>query len=271
MLIAQITDFHIRVPGKLAYRRVDTAACLQRCVAHLMQLKPLPDLVLATGDLVDFGQPEEYRHLRQLLEPLSMPVYLIPGNHDERGALRDEFSDHAYLPRDGDFLQYTIDAYPLQLIALDTVVPMEGGGILCNRRLVWLAARLAERRDKPTVIFMHHPPFKTGISHMDAIGLANPEELGNIVAQHPQVERILCGHVHRLIQVRFHGTIASTCPSPAHQVAFDLRAVAPSAFMMEPPGYQLHYWNGAQLVTHTAYIGDFDGPYPFFENGKLID
>jgi 3',5'-cyclic-AMP phosphodiesterase len=271
MLIAQITDFHIRAPGKLAYRRVDTAAFLRRCVAQLMRLDPLPDIVLATGDLVDFGLPAEYRHLRELLAPLTMPVYLIPGNHDERGALRGEFSDHAYLPRDGEFLQYTVDAYPLRLIALDTVVPMEGGGILCERRLAWLAERLNDARDKPTVIIMHHPPFKTGIGHMDAVGLADTEALGHIVARHPQVERILCGHLHRSIQVRFHGTIASTCPSPAHQVALDLRPDAPSAFMLEPPGYQLHHWNGAQLVTHTACIGDFAGPYPFFDDGKLID
>jgi Icc protein len=271
MLIAQITDFHIRLPGKLAYRRVDTAAYLQRCVAHLMRVRPLPDIVLATGDLVDFARPEEYRHLRQLLAPLTMPVYLIPGNHDERGALRDEFSDHAYLPRDGEFLHYTIDAYPLRLIALDTVVPMESGGTLCAQRLTWLAGQLSQAPDRPTVIFMHHPPFKTGIVHMDAIGLDNEEGLGRVIAQHPQVERILCGHLHRSIQARFHGTIASTCPSPAHQVALDLRPDGPSAFMLEPPGYQLHFWNGAQLVTHTASIGEFDGPYPFREDGSLID
>ena len=271
MLIAQITDFHIRAPGKLAYRRVDTAAYLQRCIAQLMRVRPPPDLVLATGDLVDFGRPEEYRHLRQLLAPLTMPVYLIPGNHAERGALRAEFSDHAYLPRDGEFLQYAVDAYPLWLIALDTVVPMEGGGTLCARRLTWLAGQLEEAPDQPTVIFMHHPPFKTGINHMDAVGLDNSEGLGRVIAQHPQVERIVCGHLHRSIQVRFHGTIASTCPSTAHQVTLDLRPDAPSAFTMEPPGYQLHHWNGAQLVTHTACIGEFDGPYPFHEDGGLIE
>jgi 3',5'-cyclic-AMP phosphodiesterase len=271
MLIAQITDFHVRLPGKLAYRRVDTAAYLKRCVEQLMRLKPLPDVVLATGDLVDFGKPAEYSHLRELLAPLTMPVYLIPGNHDERGALYEEFVDHAYLPRDGDFLHYTIDEYPLRLVALDTVVPLEGGGKLCERRLEWLANRLDEARDKPTVIFMHHPPFKAGIGHMDEVGLNNSDGFGRIVAKHPQIERIVCGHLHRAIETRFHGTIASTCPSPAHQVVLDLRPDAPSAFTMEPPGYQLHHWNGTYLVTHTAYIGEFDGPYPFFEEGSLID
>ena len=48
---------------------------------------------------------------------------------------------------------------------------------------------------------------------------------------------------------------------------------APLAFAMEPPGYQLHVWTeGVGLVTHTAVIGSFDGPYPFREpRGKLIE
>ncbi|HET8608483.1 MAG TPA: phosphodiesterase [Burkholderiales bacterium] len=270
MLIAQITDFHVKLPGKLAYRVVDTAACLQRCVAQLQRLDPLPDVVLATGDLTDFGRPDEYAFLRDLLAPLEMPVYLIPGNHDERGAFRGAFRDCTWMPGD-EFVQYTLEDYPLRLIALDTVVPQQGGGTLCKKRLAWLEARLAEAPQRPTLIFMHHPPFRTGIAHMDRIGLDNAEAFGRIVARHPQIEKIICGHLHRAIDTRWCGTAVSTCPSPAHQVALDLRPDGPSAFVMEPPGYQLHWWDGARLVTHTAFIGEFDGPYPFFEGKELID
>jgi 3',5'-cyclic AMP phosphodiesterase CpdA len=271
MLIAQITDMHIREPGTLAYRRVDTAAHLERCIAQVMRLDPLPDVVLVTGDLTDKGRPEEYRHLRTLLAPLTMPVYVIPGNHDERGALRDAFRDHDYLPQDGEFLHYAIDQYPLRLIGLDTVVPGLGGGMLCDERLRWLEARLAETPEKPTVIFMHHPPFKTGIAIMDFIGLADADAFGEIVAKHPQVERILCGHLHRAIQARFRGTLASTCPGSAHQVELELRPNTAAGFVMEPPGFQLHHWDGAQLVSHTAVVGDFDGPHSFIAAGRLVE
>ncbi|HET7635350.1 MAG TPA: phosphodiesterase [Burkholderiales bacterium] len=270
MLIAQITDFHVKLPGRLAYRVVDTAASLQRCVAQLRRLDPVPDVVLATGDLTDFGRPDEYAFLRELLEPLKMPVYLIPGNHDERGAFREAFRDCAWMP-DDEFVQYTLEDYPLRLIALDTVVPQQGGGTLCEKRLAWLEARLAEAPQRPTLIFMHHPPFRTGIAHMDRIGLDNAEAFGRIVARHPQIEKIICGHLHRAIDTRWCGTAVSTCPSPAHQVALDLRPDGPSAFVMEPPGYQLHWWDGVRLVSHTAFIGEFDGPYPFFEGKDLID
>ena len=143
MLIAQITDMHLKPPGELLYKRIDTAGFLERAVAHVNALDPRPDVVLATGDLVEGGTPGEYALLRRLLAPLAMPVYLIPGNHDARDALREGFADHAYLPPSG-FLQYTIENLPVRLIALDTLVPGKGYGALCAERLDWLEARLAE-------------------------------------------------------------------------------------------------------------------------------
>src|SRR6266851_489246 len=99
MLIAQISDMHVKAEGELLYGRIDTAGFLERAVAHVNALDPRPDIVIATGDLVEGGKPEEYARLKRLLAPLAMPVHLIPGNHDARDALREVFADHAYLPR----------------------------------------------------------------------------------------------------------------------------------------------------------------------------
>ena len=77
-----------------------------------------------------------------------------------------------------------------------------------------------------------------------------------------QVERILCGHLHRAIDRRFAGTVAGTAPSTAHQIRLDLRPEAPLSFIFEPPGYQLHLWRDGGLVSHTAVFGDWPGPYP---------
>ena len=272
MILAQLTDMHVKVPGTLAYRKVDTAAHLARAVAALNALDPQPDAVALTGDLVDFGKPVEYAHLRALLAPLRAPCLLLPGNHDDRDELRAAFPEHDYLPRAG-FLQYAADRGPLRLVALDTVIPMRGDGELCADRLGWLDRTLAAAPDRPTVVMMHHPPFLTGIAHMDEQGLAGRAGFAAVIGRHRQVERIICGHLHRSIQCRVAHTVASTCPAPCHQVALDLRPDGPSAFMLEPPGYQLHHWiDGTGLVTHTAVIGDFDGPYPFHDAaGRLID
>lgn len=267
MLIAQISDTHIKPAGQLAYGQVDTAAFLAAAVSHLNALRPRPDLVLATGDLVDGGSAEEYLRLKAILAPLAMPVYLIPGNHDARDPLRAVFPDHRYLPA-GEFLQYTLEDHPLRLIALDTLVPGKGHGELCADRLAWLEARLGES-DRPTVVFMHHPPFDCGIAYMDGERLrAGAEQMAAIVRRHGNVESVLCGHVHRPIQTRWAGTIASVAPSPAHQITLELDPQVPLSFIMEPPAVALHRWHpDSGLATHLSFIGDFGGPRSFRPGG----
>ena len=112
---------------------------------------------------------------------------------------------------------------------------------------------------------MHHPPFATGIAHMDRYGLRDIATFAEIVSRNRQIERILCGHLHRAIDCRFAGTVAGTAPSTAHQLLLDLEPPqAPLQFVFEPPGYQLHLWHeGTGLVSHTAIFGDWPGPYPF--------
>lgn len=271
MLIAQLTDTHIKTAGRQAYGRVDTSAMLADAVEALRRLDPQPDLLVITGDLVDLGSAEEYACLRAILAPLSQPLLVVPGNHDEREALRNAFADGGYLPASG-FLHYAVDDYPLRIVGLDTLIPGQGGGELCAERLDWLARTLAERPAAPTLILMHHPPFVTGIGHMDRIGLQGRQAFAALLARHPQVQRVLCGHLHRTIHAVVGGRSVLTSPSTAHQVALDLREQAPSAFRMEPPGFMLHRWADGVLVSHVANIGEFAGPFPFFdEAGALID
>jgi 3',5'-cyclic-AMP phosphodiesterase len=273
MILAQITDTHIVAPGMLfrcpvqgtapdaerIWRELDTAQYLARAVAALNALVPRPDVAVVTGDLVDHGEPAEYDHLRRLLAPLRMPVFVIPGNHDAREALRAAFGGDGYLPAAG-YLQYAIEDYPLRLVALDTLIPGKHDGTLCTERLGWLDAVLAAQPARPTAILMHHPPFATGITYMDDYGLDNAAGLAEVVGRHPQVERILCGHLHRAIDHRFAGTVAGTAPSTAHQVRLNLVPDARISFIFEPPGYQLHLWQARSgLVTHTASFGDWSG------------
>jgi len=84
------------------------------------------------------------------------------------------------------------------------------------------------------------------------------------VRTHGNVERVMCGHVHRPIQVRWAGTLASTAPSTAHQATLDLRPVDTLSMTMEPPGISLHLWrDGTGLITHVSHVGNYGGPQPF--------
>src|SRR3546814_1636364 len=134
MIRAQITDLHIKRPGLLAYKLVNTTDYLKACVAKLNTLRPRPDAVVITGDLTDFGAAPEYQSLRESLAALAMPYYLAVGNHDNRAELRKAFPDHAYLraeangnglddDNDAQFVQYVVEIDALSLIVLDTTDP----------------------------------------------------------------------------------------------------------------------------------------------------
>jgi 3',5'-cyclic AMP phosphodiesterase CpdA len=272
LIVVQITDTHIKADGRLAYAKVDSAARLAACVEHVNALVPRPDVALLTGDLVDLGRADEYRVLRRLLDRLAMPYFVIPGNHDSRSELREAFRGHAYLPG-GEFLHYVVEDYPVRLVGLDSIVPGAPHGEMCEHRLAWLDARLAERPERPTVIFMHHPPFLTGIVHMDAMNCRNGDALGAVVARHPQVQRLICGHVHRAVELSWYGTTASIGPSPSHAVALDLGPDSPAHLVLEPPACQLLVFTAERrIVGHLTYIGSYEGPHPFFgDDGQLID
>lgn len=267
MLIAQITDTHVSTPESKSDTLYQTAEHLDAAVEHLNALTPRPDVVVITGDLVDRGEALEYGRLRERLEPLRMPAFLLPGNHDDRQVLPRTLDRHRYLPTGGAFLQYTVEDWPVRLVALDTLIPGEHGGELCAERLAWLSARLDEAPNRPTIVLMHHPPFVTGIRKMDQMGLAGADGLADVIRRHPQVERVLCGHVHRAMTRRFAGTIACTAPATAHQIALDLGPVPRLASVMEPPSCLLHLWNDAQqsLVTHQSFIGDRHVPFMLFD------
>lgn len=179
--------------------------------------------------------------------------------------MRAEFASDGYLTSNDGFLHYVVEDHPLRLIGLDTVVPGAGHGEMDAARLAWLEGKLAQEPDQPTLIFMHHPPFRTGLVDMDNINCRNGEAMAEIVRRYPNVERVVCGHHHRPITTRWAGTIGSVAPSTAHQVTLDLLPHGnPASFTLEPPGFHLHLWDSnAGLVTHTVNIGTFDGPHPF--------
>ncbi|OPA84602.1 phosphodiesterase [Pseudomonas fluorescens] len=271
-LVAQISDLHLKAGQRLTYGVVDTLSALRRAVDHLNASHPRPDIVVISGDLVDFGRADEYAVLHPELAGLHMPCYLVPGNHDARGPLLDAFRDHRYLPASADApLDWVVDEHPLRLIGLDSTIPGSHGGQLLDSQLQWLDEQLALRPDVPTLLILHHPPFISGIGHMDREPFINAASFERVVARHPQVERLLCGHLHRPMQRRFGGSVSCVCPGTSHQIVLDLQEAAPAHFNLEPAGYLLHRWDGQGLVSHNGVFGDYPGPYPFYDANGLID
>jgi|TARA_Y100000294_G_scaffold132175_2_gene124628 3',5'-cyclic AMP phosphodiesterase CpdA len=265
LIIAQITDFHLRVDGKLFNDDKDTEAQLAACVEHLNALQPRPDVVLATGDLADEPDETAYEVMRRMLEGIEMPVYVIPGNHDDREMVRRAFLDLGYFPTtaDGPFLHYTVEDHPLRLIGLDTLETGGDEGEMCADRRHWLDDRLSEQPDRPTLIFMHHQPIMTRMGAIDKNAFAGAREMEELIRRHSQVEWIICGHLHRPIQMRWGGTVVSVAPSSAFQRTLTLDNAMPKAFIDEPPGISVHMWSAETgIISHISLMGDFGPPYP---------
>ena len=177
MLIAQISDLHCREAGSKASLSCDNNHNVSLAVGRLNGLSPRPDLVIATGDLTSAGRPEQYSALSDLLEPLEIPLFLLPGNHDEYGPLVNAFSNRYGIVNDErGYVRTVIDDGPLRLVALDTSVEGHHQGCVPEERAKWLDEVLGNEAKKPTLIFMHHPPFSIGFKAMDRIRLTNSEK-----------------------------------------------------------------------------------------------
>ncbi|MEO0958997.1 MAG: phosphodiesterase [Pseudomonadota bacterium] len=269
-----MTDTHITAPGRLAYGRVDTHAALERAVAHINALPETVgtiDAVVLTGDLTDRATPEEYAAFREIAAPLAPPLVAIPGNHDARSQMReglgladgsDPNSPLCWSHRIGNLLA----------IGLDTTVPGKPHGHLDEGTLDWLEAELTAAAETPAIVFTHHPPFDTGIRHMDRQRLLNGEELMARLANHPNVQLVASGHIHRMIATTGSAAGAPPCliaPAPAHAVSLDHAAGAPATFRLEPGAVLLHRWQAAvacpfgRLQSQLSYVESFDGPHPF--------
>jgi Icc protein len=264
-VVAQLSDVHVVEEGQLLLGRIDTITYLQAAVEHLATLEPRPDLVLVTGDLTGDGRPEEYEQLAKLLAGVPSPMLLIPGNHDDTAAMATVLTpptSAVAVPRSLGW-QAVVDVGPLRVVGLDSTLPGSPSGRLGPERLTWLDDVLAAST-APTIVAVHHPPFATGIGHMDTMALEDADAFGDVIARHPHVVRVVVGHVHRAITTGWRGTVVTIAPSGAHQVALDL-GDGLARWRREPPGVLLHVWLpgdgdlGGSLVTHLSPIGDY-GP-----------
>jgi 3',5'-cyclic AMP phosphodiesterase CpdA len=212
MIVVQISDTHIDLDNPNAAARLGE---FERCVAAINRLDPMPDVVVHTGDIAHNATADEYRASRRILERLQCPFLVAVGNRDDRTALREAFPEESDLLPDTPFVQYAIDAYPVRLIVLDTQCDGNKHGDFCQLRADSLRSMLAENTEKPTVIFMHHPPFKVRESDFP-VQFASWDSVGRleqVLKGQKQVSAIFCGHTHRDASGRIGSLPASSIPS----------------------------------------------------------
>ena len=256
MLIAHITDLHVSDDGAPVHDLVDTDAATRAVVAALNALDPAPDVILATGDLTHDGDGIAAERARALLESLRAPVLVCTGNHDRRESLRAAFGRHAS-DADDAWMAYTVEDFPVRLIALDAATEDPMVGAMPAEQAEWLAARLAEQPERPTILFFHHPPFDTGVAWMDAIGITSGREaLWRAVVARPNILAILSGHLHRPMQGTWAGTAVYAAPSVMDRVEFiGMRPDGtPEVAVSAAPGFALHRTDGAAWRSQLCFV-----------------
>ncbi|HEV2811923.1 MAG TPA: metallophosphoesterase [Solirubrobacteraceae bacterium] len=245
-VVAQLSDFHIGAD----WADADPVAGVAAAVAKVVSMRP--DAVLVSGDLAEHGTDAEYEQARELLAPLDVPLYVLPGNHDDRRTLRRHFDVPG---ADGEPVQYSVDLGPLRLVVIDSTRPREDAGELDAARLAWLDAELAAAPELPTLVAMHHTPLVTGVPVWDEYGLpaAARRALAEVVARHAQVRRLVGGHVHRTITADLAGRPVMSVPSTYVQGRLNLGA-REFELSDEPAGFALHVVVDGELASHVQPV-----------------
>ncbi|MGH8202578.1 MAG: metallophosphoesterase family protein [Steroidobacteraceae bacterium] len=254
MIIAQISDTHISL-------RADDGECraadLERTLADINALDPAPDVIIHTGDVVHGGRREDYAAAASLLAKARAPLYVAPGNRDDRDNLRHSLS--RWVPAaDSPLLDYAVEDFPVRLVAVDSLSGVSNKGDFSPERARRLLALIEAQPRKPTAVFMHHPPFTVQVGP-DPLNFVTAEAMATLqraLERSACVVAVFCGHVHRSTC----GRIGSIPVMVAPCTATTLRKGDFPPQMRTRPIYHLHRLNAAcELVTELRIVGDEQG------------
>jgi 3',5'-cyclic AMP phosphodiesterase CpdA len=248
-VLAQLSDPHVEV-GTGDDGSSDALAAAVRAV---LRLAPLPEAVLVSGDVTNDGDAPSYARAREVLAALPMPVHVLPGNHDDRAALRAAFGPGA----GPEPYRWAVAYGGLRLVGCDTTVPGAPGGAFDAEARAWLSDTLAEDRSTPTIVALHHPPMRIGIAALDDIRVpaADAAALAAVLARSPQVRRVVCGHVHRGAVGALGGLPVFACPSVFLQARLDL-AGGEIDLIPGAPAIGVHVLlDDGEVVSHVHPVG----------------
>ena len=239
VFFAQISDIHI--DGKA--RSVERAERVVRYIAGL----PMPvDAVLVTGDVADHGAEAEYERVHEILD-LPMPVLFCPGNHDARESFRKVLLGAA---PDGAPINSAYRVGGALFAMCDSSVPGRGDGLLADETLSWLDSELSAAADLPAFVCFHHPPVILGAPYVDGIRQFAEERLAALIAQHPSVVALLCGHAHTPAASIFAGKPLLVAPGVVSTSLLPFEGTA-IVELESPPMLALHILHeDRRLTTH---------------------
>jgi Icc protein len=215
LTIVQLTDCHLFTDPDGSLRDVATRPRLHAVVEDICERVPDFDLLVVTGDTAHDEAQATYEEFRAELADWVDRLRIVPGNHDNRAALRRVFP--VATEEIGDHVGFRVERGEWLVIGLDSQLTGEDAGELGPGQLAWLDDRLAVDPARNAVLFLHHPPIAVESPWVDRIGLLDAGALETVLAQHPQVRAVITGHVHQEASGRCGGADVHTSPAVAPQ------------------------------------------------------
>ncbi len=217
---AVIADTHLDIKGKNGMKMSAVSTeCLSRTVADINLEQDL-SFVMVAGDLLLDGELENAQVMKNSLDNLSMPYYVVAGNHDfippdpqkhrvDFNYLTIEefvefFGGHGY--DDSGKRYYAHQIVPgLRLIGLDACLPLEPkkwGGSLPEEQLKWLDKQLTDHAEDLNLVFMHHNFIKWSADELTGgpkqwFCIDNDAETRAVLSKHSKAAPVvISGHRH---------------------------------------------------------------------------
>ncbi|MBE9476969.1 MAG: metallophosphoesterase [Proteobacteria bacterium] len=233
---------------------LDPVARFKAALAHALANHMDAQGIVLMGDLVHGVTAVEYEILKSILADVPLPITYMMGNHDRREVFLQVFAQAA-LGSNG-FVQSAFDLGEWRGLTLDTLdgPPYLDGlhsGRLCPNRLAWLADQLDQAKDKPVVLFTHHPLGDIGFPKMDRIRLENGKDVIDMLKAHPRPVHVLSGHVHRTVSGQWDGISYTGFKSTCHQNPLNLRGQYASMSVDQPGAYGVILFDGPNIIVHS--------------------
>lgn len=223
-------------------------------------LRPRPTCAVITGDIADTGTVGEYVKARAVLSRFSVPVHLVPGNHDDALTMARQLSSSGYVreaEREPGRCYYAVDYDEFRLVCCDSSRVGSHAGELGDIQLAWIEEQLVMAGDRPVFLAMHHHPFFSGIEAMDCLRLLDLEALESVLWRHRNVHRLLTGHLHRQVVTTVGGVQVVGANSTGRQVLLGLAPGAPGAYIDEPASVVWHILlSDGNVVSHFLPVPD---------------
>lgn len=226
--LLQFTDPHLYADRKGRLRGVETYSALKQVIEHARANHWPCDGILATGDLVQ-DDAGGYETFREVFGALGVPVYCIPGNHDDLPAMRKALRDAPYQ------LGGTLRSGNWQVILLDSCIDGGAAGHLSAASLTVLDRSLADGAQLHSLVCLHHHPIPMASRWLDEVALKNPDDFHQVLDRHRNVRGVLWGHVHQAYDGERGGVRYMSTPSTCAQF---LPGSDHFELDRRPPGYR---------------------------------